>query len=176
MVSEGDVSFPHWRVANLLVCMVIFLASGHSWVACECFGELPRGFDPVFGVKRILGVGDINAIGVGAKGRWRFLTIGHGGVSQLFTIATWKRLTDGSLFCNFSPRNCVEGQRYQLSPLCTFLFGLSAAATAFRYALNFSDCCIHLGGVGGLFDVNLLAFICSQLIPEFQISSSFPKS
>jgi hypothetical protein len=43
------------------------------------FGELSRGFDPVFGVKRVLRVSDVNAIRMAAKGRWRSRSNGHGG-------------------------------------------------------------------------------------------------
>ena len=46
IVSKGDVSFPRQRVT------------------CECFGELPWGFDPVLCDKGVLGVSDVNAIGM----------------------------------------------------------------------------------------------------------------
>jgi hypothetical protein len=79
MVSECDVPLPCQRVSNLLVCRVIFLSKSHRGAIYERFRELSRCFDPVFGVERVLKVGDIDAIGMAAKGQWRSRSIGHGG-------------------------------------------------------------------------------------------------
>ncbi len=108
MVTECDVPLPCQRVAYLLIRKVIFLSKSHCGVVYECFGELQRRFDPVFRIERILRVSDINAIWMAAKGRWRSRSIGHGRTLQLLTVATKRRLTDGSVFAEITVKSCVK--------------------------------------------------------------------
>ena len=61
---------------------------GHFSCIMSCLIILQMGFDPVFGVKHILGVGDVDAIGMAAKGRWRSRSIGHVGARQILTVVT----------------------------------------------------------------------------------------
>jgi hypothetical protein len=39
MVAKGDVAFPCRRVANLLICKVVFLAEGHSGAVYNASGN-----------------------------------------------------------------------------------------------------------------------------------------